>query len=368
MKHFTSFGLFGFLLFVNFLNAQVVDTNKIYSIVDIQARFPGCDTYSNSGTLNDSCTQRYLLEYIYKVIQYPEEARSKNVEGQAVVKFVVERSGEISNIELLKDPGSGLGTEALKAVKSMNEVGYKWTPSKYKGVAVKSYITLPIKFKLEEEPPFLISEKNDTIYTRFDSTLLFNGGELALKNYLAQNIKYPSNLKDCKSGLIQTTILVKKNGDVEVLDMFDFNSLGADATYEGIKLALSTKGKWRVATYGGKPVNASYPLRIIFKSNSPSCKVTSDNFDKALALSDEAQVLSEKGENDKALAKLNEAIKLDALNMEYYYMRGSVYMVMNKKAEACSDFTKVKETLGVNWVDAYLPLLCPKAEVENSPK
>lgn len=368
MKFFTSL----LILFASFSAyssfAQVVDTNKIYSIVDIQARFPGCDTYSNSGTLNDSCTQLYLLNYIYKVIRYPEEARMKNVEGQAVVRFVVERSGEISNVELQKDPGSGLGNEALLAVKSMNEVGYRWTPSKIKGVSVRSYITLPIKFKLEEEPPFLISEKNDTIYTRFDSTLTFIGGDAALKSYLAQQIKYPSNLKDCKSGLIQTTILVKKSGDVEVLDMFDFNGLGGDATYEGIKVALSTKGKWKLATYGGKPVNASYPLRIIFKPNSTACKTTNDNFDKALSLSDEAQLLSEKGDNEKSLMKLNEAIQLDPNNMEYFYMRGSVYMVMNKKAEACADFTKVKETLGVNWVDAYLPLLCAKKENENSPK
>ncbi len=368
MTKFATLIFFACSLCCTVLQAQVVDTNKIYSIVDQQARFPGCDTYSNSSTLNDTCTQKYLLQYIYKVIEYPEAARLKNIEGQAVVRFVVERSGEISQVELLKDPGSGLGEEAIRAVKSMNRVGYQWTPSKVQSKAVRSYVTLPIKFKLEEEPAFVVTEKNDTIYTRFDSSLVFKGGEVALNDFLAKNAKYPSSLKDCKSGLIQTTVLVRSNGEVEVLDMFDFNTLGADATYEAIKLALSTKGKWSIAQFDGKKVNASFPLRIIFKSDAATCKVQSDNFTKGLKLSDEAQSLSEKGNNELSLTKLNEAIKLDPNNMEYYYMRGSIYMAQNKKEEACADFTRVKETLGVNWVDAYLPLLCAKPDSEKSPK
>ena len=70
--------------------------------------------------------------------------RPKNSKGETVlVRFMVERYGEISKIHVLasgSDPM--LSAEAIKVVKKMGS----WNPAKIQGVDVASYFVLPIKF------------------------------------------------------------------------------------------------------------------------------------------------------------------------------------------------------------------------------
>ena len=65
--------------------------------------------------------------------------------------FYVDKDGRIRAPELLKDIGAGCGQEALRVIRSMDNVTYeKWTPSKSRGKAVKVYFNLPIEFDLEK--------------------------------------------------------------------------------------------------------------------------------------------------------------------------------------------------------------------------
>ncbi|AOW08045.1 energy transducer TonB [Flavobacterium gilvum] len=57
------------------------------------------------------------------------------------VAFVIEKDGSMTDIRVLKDPGYGLGKEAVRVLKSLKT---KWTPGMIDGKAVRTAYNLPI--------------------------------------------------------------------------------------------------------------------------------------------------------------------------------------------------------------------------------
>lgn len=106
---------------------------EIFTIVEEQAEFPG-------GIAE-------MAKYIQRTLQYPAMAREAGISGKCFLKFVVNESGEISNVEVLKGvPGcSDCDKEAIRVVKSMP----KWKAAKMTGRSVKCYFNLPISFKIQ---------------------------------------------------------------------------------------------------------------------------------------------------------------------------------------------------------------------------
>lgn len=103
----------------------------VYVFVEEEASFPG--------------GEEALFDYITKNLQYPLEGREGMVTGTVVVKFVVEKDGTLTNVQLLRDIGMGCGKEAVRMVKGMP----KWIPGKNNGKAVRSIYTLPLNFDLK---------------------------------------------------------------------------------------------------------------------------------------------------------------------------------------------------------------------------
>ncbi|MNY48601.1 Gram-negative bacterial tonB protein [compost metagenome] len=64
------------------------------------------------------------------------------------VSFVIERDGSITDITVIKDPGYGLGKEAVRVLKSLKT---KWTPGVLNGKTVRTAYNLPITIKTEVE-------------------------------------------------------------------------------------------------------------------------------------------------------------------------------------------------------------------------
>lgn len=99
--------------------------------------------------LQKQCSDRAIMSFIGERIRYPAIAKENGVSGNAVIRFVVEHDGTLSNIELIRDPGTGLGNEALRVVQLMATEGAKWTPGKQRGRPVRVQFNLPVRFKLE---------------------------------------------------------------------------------------------------------------------------------------------------------------------------------------------------------------------------
>lgn len=88
-----------------------------------------------------------LYEEIGSKLKYPEQARRMGIEGKVFVEFVVQKSGKITKVKVLKGIGAGCD-EAAKAVMSNID---DWTPGILKGQAVAVKMVLPIIFKLNQE-------------------------------------------------------------------------------------------------------------------------------------------------------------------------------------------------------------------------
>ncbi len=86
-----------------------------------------------------------LSAYIKEHLEYPEFARKNGIEGNVMVKFVLNEDGSISDCVILRGLGGGCDEEALRLVRGMPH----WKPGQQNGKPVKVYFTLPIQFKLK---------------------------------------------------------------------------------------------------------------------------------------------------------------------------------------------------------------------------
>ena len=86
-----------------------------------------------------------LARYLIRNLKYPRVAAENGIQGMTVLKFVIERDGAISNVNLVRDIGGGCGQEAKRLVEAMP----KWTPGLKNGKSVRVQYQIPVRFKLE---------------------------------------------------------------------------------------------------------------------------------------------------------------------------------------------------------------------------
>lgn len=84
-------------------------------------------------------------DYLSKNLKYPSTARRIGIEGTVYVSFVVEKSGEISDVQLLRGIGGGCDEEAIRVI----ENAPIWKPGYQRGRPVKVRMRVPIRFKLQ---------------------------------------------------------------------------------------------------------------------------------------------------------------------------------------------------------------------------
>lgn len=108
---------------------DVVD-NKVYDVVEQMPSFPG--------------GAAALSQYLSRTIRYPEKAQKNGVQGRVLCKFVVERDGSISNVEVTKHVDPSIDEEAVRIIRSMPN----WTPGKIGGKNVRCSFLIPLTFRL----------------------------------------------------------------------------------------------------------------------------------------------------------------------------------------------------------------------------
>ena len=111
-------------------------------------------TVDNSNTIVNSVALDKLPEFpggINKFYSYVgnnfEKPEIENTSTMRIfVSFVIEKDGRMSDIKVLKDPGYGLGKEAIRVLKSLRT---KWTPGMLGGQAVRTAYNLPISVQMQ---------------------------------------------------------------------------------------------------------------------------------------------------------------------------------------------------------------------------
>ena len=86
-----------------------------------------------------------LMKFLQSHINYPPMAAENNVQGRVVVQFVVDKTGKVGEVKVVRNVDKDLDKEAVRVCKSLP----KFTPGRQNGQAVAVWYTLPVTFKLQ---------------------------------------------------------------------------------------------------------------------------------------------------------------------------------------------------------------------------
>lgn len=112
---------------------QVVedDNEKLFTVVEQMPEYPG--------------GEQNMFKFLKESIRYPQMAKESGISGTVYVTFVVSRTGQISDVKVVRGIGGGCDEEAVRVVRSMPA----WIAGKQNGKAVTVQFNLPIKFTLQ---------------------------------------------------------------------------------------------------------------------------------------------------------------------------------------------------------------------------
>lgn len=96
-------------------------------------------------TFNGGDAAVEFRKYIAENLEYPEKAAKNGIAGKVIIQFVVNSSGEVTNVTVVRGVDSSLDREAVRVVESSPD----WTPGKQGGKNVGVVFTFPITFALK---------------------------------------------------------------------------------------------------------------------------------------------------------------------------------------------------------------------------
>jgi TonB family protein len=87
----------------------------------------------------------HFKEYIQKNVQYPQKAKKLGIEGEVFVKFAIDTTGRVVDIEIINSADSLLNKEALRVINSSP----LWSAGRQEGKPVKVSYVIPVVFKFD---------------------------------------------------------------------------------------------------------------------------------------------------------------------------------------------------------------------------
>jgi hypothetical protein len=225
------FSCFGFI--VKAQSSTIVDSlpvrvPEIFDRAEVMPTFPG-------GVAE-------LMKYLSKNIRYPKVARENGLEGKVIVKFYIDVDGSV------KEP------EILKVINTFP----KWTPGFNNGKAVKSYYTLPVTFKLDNEENIDLDNK----------PAKFQGGDTYLNEFIdatSSSIKITTKLVKEKKGKFYADVEFNVLEDGSVSNSIIKSSNISDITVrEKITNTINKMPKWYPEIKNGQPLVTTQKISLQF--------------------------------------------------------------------------------------------------------
>lgn len=115
-------------------NEPVPESKKVYESVEQMPEFPG--------------GVEGLMRYLQQNVQYPPTAIQNNVQGRVIVQFIIDETGQVGDVKVVRSVSEEVDAEAVRVIKSMP----KFEPGRQGGEPVSVWYTLPIAFKMQGDP------------------------------------------------------------------------------------------------------------------------------------------------------------------------------------------------------------------------
>jgi TonB family protein len=209
-------------------------------------------------------------------IKYPEEARSKGIEGKVFIELIIEPDGTTSGHKILKGIGLGCDEEALRVVSTAET---RWNPARQRGVVVRQKYVVPIIFKLGEsanqphttkinEEIIEISTKsqpasNDQVFLVVEKSASPVGGLDAFSKEINEKLRMPVEARRSGvSGKVFVELIIEPDGTTTGHKLLKGIGYGCDE--EALRVVTSLTTKWEPAMQKGTAVRQKYVVPIIF--------------------------------------------------------------------------------------------------------
>lgn len=86
-----------------------------------------------------------MIAFIRENLKYPKEAKEAKKEGRVLCSFIIDKTGEVTEVKVAKSSGTqSLDDEAVRVVSLMPN----WKPGTENGKPVRVSYTIPLVFKL----------------------------------------------------------------------------------------------------------------------------------------------------------------------------------------------------------------------------
>ena len=114
---------------------SVKSTSKgnVFIVTEILPSFPGGPERLNT--------------FLAKNIKYPVADREANTQGKAIVQYIVEPDGSLTNFKVVRAATPAMGAEAVRVLK----LSPKWKPGLQNGKPVRAQFTQQVAYTLQEE-------------------------------------------------------------------------------------------------------------------------------------------------------------------------------------------------------------------------
>ena len=249
-------------------------------------QYPGA---SNKSTVNICGVNRQpvdqpekvteLKKYINRTLNYPEEANAACMLGTVYVDIKMDTAGSIVDKNIFVSENEFLNytdifeKECWRVVESIPNL----EPMTFRGRKVPTQYSLPFTFTLpdpeickdtlarrEEERKNIVL---DEVYVVTEKQPEFPGGEEALRQYIASELRYPNQArKDKISGTVFLSFIIGNDGEIREIKVnkTSVNDYQDQFHAEAIRLVESMP-TWRPGEIKEGPVKVRYSLPIKFE-------------------------------------------------------------------------------------------------------
>lgn len=104
--------------------------DEVFVVSEVSPEYPG--------------GQSELLKFIQQNLRYPDMARENEIQGTVYASFIIEKSGRVNDVKIIRGIGGGCDEETWRFLKKMPA----WKPGMQNGKLVRCSMFLPIKFDL----------------------------------------------------------------------------------------------------------------------------------------------------------------------------------------------------------------------------
>ena len=209
--------------------------------------------------------------------RYPAAAMQRGAQGTVRVRFVVEKTGTVNEVQVEAPVAPELDAEAIRLIKS----GPKWTPAKNRGQVVRQRVVIPVSFVMSPGSTVVVRARKDQPITTPAADIAASanpnrpavvapdrptqpvGGNQVFFDWIEKNQQYPLLARQRKiQGKVIMEFVVQADG--RLTDARIVKRLGSGLDEEALRL-IKAAPKWEPAVFQGKPIKQKMVLPVLFQ-------------------------------------------------------------------------------------------------------